>query len=126
MSGTTEITLGQRLNLLEQGNAIDADVRAVVDRLIRRASISIGQSLDTATGHMFVTHLAMALQRAKAGEALSEMLPGLAEELADRQTEIALAREILDEAEDALKFDLPQTEVYLVAAYLAALGQEEA
>ena len=125
MSGTTEITLEQRLNLLEQGNVIDTDVRIVVERLMEQVSVSIGRSLDTSTGHMFVTHLSMALKRAKAGEALSEMPPALAEELADRQIEIALGREILSEADDALGTKLPETEVYLIAAYIATLRQVE-
>ena len=74
---------------------------------------------------MFVTHLAMALTRARAGEALSETPAGLEEELKDRPGEVALARKILAEANDALGLDLPETEVFLVAAYLGALEQGE-
>ena len=123
MSGATEVSLEQRLDLLEQGRVIDREVRTVVERLTERVSVALGRSLDTPTGHMFVTHLAMALTRARAGEALSETPPGLEEELKDRPEEIALATEILAEANNALGLDLPETEVFLVAAYLGALNK---
>lgn len=125
MSGATGVSLEQRLDLLEQGRVIDGEVRPVVERLTEQVALSLGRSLDTPTGHMFVTHLAMALTRARAGEALSETPAGLEEELKDRPGEVALARKILAEANDALGLDLPETEVFLVAAYLGALEQGE-
>ena len=120
----SEGTLAERLDLLEQTGVIGAPVRRAVERAASNLRGRLGRSLDSSTGQMLMTHLAMALTRAASGEAIEESPAELDEELEEFSAELTLARAVLGDAAEPLGLTLPEAEVQFVAAYLVALRQE--
>lgn len=120
------LTIAERLGLLEEKGVIGSRVRTATQRAVGMVERYLSRTLDgSSTGHMFVTHLAMALSRAEAGEPLTEAPAALESELVDKQAQVAFARKMLAEIEDLLGLHLPEIEVLFVAAYLVALEQED-
>lgn len=71
MTGATDILLKQRPNVLEHRGVIDANVRCVVEELVSDMPVSAGRAPDSPTDHMCVTHLAIALNWARARRSTS-------------------------------------------------------
>ena len=120
----SEGTLAERLDLLERTGVISTPVRLAVERAASNLRGRLGRSLDSSTGQMLMTHLAMAIMRAASGEAIEETSEELEDELAEFSAEQVLARAVLGDAAEPLGVTLPEAEVQLVAAYLVALRQE--
>jgi transcriptional regulatory protein LevR len=121
---TAKLDIEKRLALLEETSVIDASLRSATEEAVATIAGRLGRSLESDTGHMLVTHVAMALKRAKAGESLREPTEEMRAELASRESELALARELMERLEAEADVDLPDGEVYLIAAYVAALKEE--
>lgn len=67
-----DVMLKQRIQILQMGGVIDEDVAEFMNKVIDMMAADYPQiGMDPAT--MFTTHLAMAVQRIKAGEVVEEM-----------------------------------------------------
>lgn len=120
-----ELSIPERLDLLEKGGVISKQIRSATEAVLPQIEARLGRSLNTSTGQMFITHLAMALSRAQNGELLSELPKEVEAEISDEKEVIQFSRQILAGLEQQLGLKLSQAEVLLTAAYLAALKKEE-
>lgn len=113
--------LSARLDLLVASGQLDRDLADfMADRVVALAD-AVGRQPDGERFSMLCTHTALALQRARRGEAVEEWEASHAGELAAHPRAQAAAREFVDVAADRLGLRLPEQEVEFVALHLAAI-----
>ncbi|MGE5561621.1 MAG: PRD domain-containing protein [Chloroflexota bacterium] len=110
-----------RLRLLGDSGQVDRDSLAACRRVIKaveeRYRITVGED----NGGMFVTHLAVALARLRAGQPVTEIPPVA---VAEAREHVAIWQFIADTAGAAaasLGAALPESEVAFLTLHLAAL-----
>lgn len=100
--------LKQRIEILKNGGVIDADVAEFVDRTIDIMNSDYPQ-IDMDRAAMFTTHLAMATQRIRTGEAVEMMDDGMWQEITEAP-EYPQAREFADKMFAATSIEFPECE----------------
>jgi mannitol operon transcriptional antiterminator len=112
--------LRERLDLLQRSGQVDSDVAAFVTTWLGRVSAALGFNVNDSDAGAFVTHTALALQRARRGEAIEKWSADHSAELADAPESVRAADRLVSEALDELGIRLPVQERDFVALHLAA------
>jgi hypothetical protein len=114
--------LGTRLELLEGSGQIDADVAGFLRESVPSLATELALPLDDETFGTPMTHTALALQRARRGEAIEEWEGSHADELAAFPQIVAAAEAFATRAETRLDLTLPPQEREFLALHFAALS----
>lgn len=117
--------LEKRLTLFEETGQVSPEVIGFTRGELERVAGVWGLVLEEESAGMLVSHLLLALERARAGEAIEEWegSEDAAEELADRPWAVGEAQRIVDSARAALDADLPEGEIRFLALHLAAIAE---
>jgi transcriptional regulatory protein LevR len=117
--------LNRRMRLFQETGQVSSEVSSFVRSQLERVAQEWGLKLEEDTAGMLVSHLLLALERARAGEAIKEWesLEDAAEELAERPWAVDKARQVVRDARIDLGIDLPETEANFLALHLAAIAE---
>ncbi len=117
--------LNRRMRLFQETGQVSPEVSSFVRSKLERVAEEWDLKLEEDTAGMLVSHLLLALERARAGEAINEWegSEDVAEELAERPWAVDKAREVVRDARTDLGADLPETEVNFLALHLAAIAE---
>jgi transcriptional regulatory protein LevR len=117
--------LNRRMRLFQETGQVSPEVSSFVRSELERVAEEWALKLEEETAGMLVSHLLLALERARAGEAIEEWdgSEDVAEELAERPWAVDRAREVVRHARTDLGADLPETEVNFLALHLAAIAE---
>lgn len=114
-------SLDFRLRLLEDSRTISPEVAQWTRRAMARVEAEYGLILTEENGAMFVTHLAVALERLRAGEAIERMPSEALAEVRGYSREWHFMQRVAEEAASDLGVAVPEGEVGFLTAHLAAL-----
>lgn len=114
-------SLDFRLRLLEDSGTISPQVAAWTRRVMARVEAEYGLTLTEENGAMFVTHLAVALERLRAGEAIERMPSQALVEVRGYSREWHFMQRVAEEAASDLGVAVPEGEIGFLTAHLAAL-----
>jgi transcriptional antiterminator len=117
--------LNRRMRLFQETGQVSSEVSSFVRSQLEGVAKEWGLKLEEDTAGMLVSHLLLALERARAGEAIEEWegSEDAAEELAERAWAVDKARLVVQDARTDLGVDLPETEVNFLALHLAAIAE---
>jgi transcriptional regulatory protein LevR len=117
--------LNKRMRLFEETGQVSPEVSSFVRSELERVAGEWDLKLEEETAGMLVSHLLLALERARAGESIneSEGSEDAAEELAEHPWAVDKAWEVVRGARTDLGADLPETEVNFLALHLAAIAE---
>ena len=117
--------LNRRMKLFEETGQVSPEVSSFARGQLKRVADEWHLKLEEETAGMLVSHLLLALERARAGESIDEWegSEDAAEELVERPWAVDKAREVLQAAKTDLGADLPETEVNFLALHLAAIAE---
>jgi transcriptional regulatory protein LevR len=117
--------LNRRMRLFQETGQVSSEVSSFVRSELERVAEEWDLKLEEDTAGMLVSHLLLALERARAGEAIEEWegSEDAAEELAERPWAVDKAREVVRDARTDLGAVLPETEVNFLALHLAAIAE---
>lgn len=116
--------LEKRMALFQETGQVSSEVSRFVRGELERLAGEWGLVLEEESAGMLVSHMLLALERARAGEAIGEWEGSEdAAELAERPWAVAEARGIVDDARTALGADLPEGEARFLALHLAAIAE---
>jgi len=117
--------LNKRMRLFQETGQVSSEVSSFVRSKLEHVAEEWDLKLEEDTAGMLVSHLLLALERARAGEAIKEWegSEDAAEELAERPWALDKAREVVRDARTDLGTDLPETEVSFLALHLAAIAE---
>lgn len=118
-------SLDFRLQLLEDSQTISPEVAGLARRLMARVEAEYDLTLTEENGSMFVTHLAVALERLRAGEAIEQMPPAALAEVRGYRREWGFMQRVAEEAGTQLGVSVPEGEVGFLTVHLAALVRGE-
>jgi transcriptional antiterminator len=116
--------LRTRLSLLQQSGQVDADVAEFMGDAVGELCRTLGRPLTDEAAGALVTHTALALQRARAGQSVTEWEVDHSEELAAYPRALAAAAAFVQRAGDQLGLRLPEQEEQFMALHLAAIEDE--
>ena len=119
--------LNRRMRLFQETGQVSPGVSSFVRSELEHVAEEWDLKLEEETAGMLVSHLLLALERARAGEAIKEWegSEDVAEELAERPWAVDKAREVVRHARTGLGADLPETEVNFLALHLAAIAEAQ-
>jgi len=111
--------------MFEETGQVSPEVVRFARGELGRVAEGWGLALEEGSAGMLVSHLLLALERARAGEAIGEWegSEDAAEELAERPWALEEAQRIVDNARGALGTDLPEGEARFLALHLAAIAE---
>lgn len=113
----------ERLDILEQGNVIEAKIKKLVEEVIEQLEheYSIDWSLETSM--MFVTHLAMAIKRMLEGNPLTDIPDEVKDELGKEEEIINTSMKIINNAIERTieKFEITEEEIIFIASYVKTI-----
>jgi transcriptional regulatory protein LevR len=117
--------LNRRMRLFEETGQVSPEVSSFVRNELERVAGEWDLKLEEETAGMLVSHLLLALERARAGESINELegSEDAAEEVAERPWAANKAWEVVRGARTDLGVDLPETEVNFLALHLAAIAE---
>lgn len=117
--------LNRRMDLFQETGQVSSKVASFTRGELERVAEKSGLKLEEESAGMLVSHLLLALERARAGEAIKgwECSKDAAEELAEHPWAVEEAWVIVGKARSALDADLPETEVDFLALHLAAIAE---
>lgn len=117
--------LNRRMKLFEETGQVSLEVSSFARGKLEHVADEWDLKLEEETAGMLVSHLLLALERARAGESISEWEGSeeAAEELADRPWAVEKAREVVRDARTDLGAELPETEINFLALHLAAIAE---
>lgn len=117
--------LEKRMALFQETGQVSSEVSRFVRGELERLAGEWGLVLEEESAGMLVSHLLLALERARAGEAIGEWegSEDAAAELDERPWAVEEARGIVDNARTALGADLPEGEERFLALHLAAIAE---
>ncbi|MEW8979180.1 MAG: PRD domain-containing protein [Symbiobacterium sp.] len=120
------MSLELRLQLLEESGQIGPEVADLTRHVIRKVEERYGVALTEENGAMFVTHLAVALERLRTGQAIDVMLAeGLAEVKAYPREWAFVSEVVAGEAGRRLGVKMPEGEIGFLTAHLITLLHPE-
>ena len=117
--------LNRRMRLFEETGQVSPEVSSFVRSELERVAGEWDLKLEEETAGMLISHLLLALERARAGESINEWegSEDAAEELAERPWAVDKAREVVRGARTDLGVELPETEINFLALHLAAIAE---
>jgi transcriptional regulatory protein LevR len=117
--------LNRRMKLFEETGQVSPEVSSFARGKLEHVADEWGLKLEEETAGMLVSHLLLALERARAGESINEWegSEDAAEELAERPWAVDKAREVVRDARIDLGANLPETEINFLALHLAAIAE---
>ncbi|MFO7273646.1 MAG: PRD domain-containing protein [Bacillota bacterium] len=116
------MSLELRLQLLQESGQISPEVAELTRWILKRVEERYGIAVTEENGAMFTTHLAVALQRLRSGEAIDQMLAeGLAEVKAYPEEWAFVNEVVAGEAGRRLGVTVPEAEIGFLAAHLITL-----
>jgi transcriptional regulatory protein LevR len=115
----------ERLDMLEESGQVTSLVRWMTENAVARIAQEFGIRLTEDNASQFVTHMAMALARLQRGDTEAPPSAALADEIADRDRERDLMRRIMDECEEVLDREIPESELDYMTVHLCALVEED-
>jgi transcriptional regulatory protein LevR len=117
--------LNRRMRLFQETGQVSLEVSSFVRSELEQVADEWDLKLEEETAGMLVSHLLLALERARAGESINEWegSEDVVEELAERPWALDKAREVVQAARTELGADLPETEVNFLALHLAAIAE---
>jgi hypothetical protein len=118
--------LKMRLRLLEQSGQVDGEVAEFMGAAVVELSTALDRPLTDADFGGLLTHTALALQRVRAGHALTEWEVDHTEELAGYPRALGAAAAFVETAAEELDLRLPVQEEQFMALHLAAIEDEAA
>jgi transcriptional regulatory protein LevR len=118
--------LEQRLSLLEQSGQVDHDVAEFSREAVRDLAAVTGRAPTDEDFGTLSTHVALALQRARRGEAVTTWDVDHSAELAAHPHAVEAAEALIAQAAVALDIELPSMERQFIALHVAALGTRAA
>jgi transcriptional regulatory protein LevR len=113
--------LARRLELLRESGQVDAEIAAFLEDEVPALAEELKLELDDETFGTAITHTAMALQRARNGEAIEHWATSHAGELNDFPQAVATADRFASRAEQRLALTVPPQEREFLALHLASL-----
>ncbi len=120
------MSLELRLRLLEESGQISPEVAELTRRILARVEERYGIVLTEENGAMFTTHLAIALERLRSGEAIEAMVAeGLAEVKAYPEEWAFVSETVAGEAGRQLGVVVPEGEIGYLTAHLITLVRPE-
>ncbi|TZE80970.1 PRD domain-containing protein [Calorimonas adulescens] len=112
-----------RVNILYESEVISADVKDTVLRVIEwLGERKVG--IDSDNGQMFLTHLAMSLERVCKGEEVDALPDAMMDEVKSSRGYI-LALEFIEYMEGILNRKLPESEKGYILLHLSILQEKE-
>ena len=119
--------LEMRLRLFEETGQVSPEVIRFARGELDSVALAWGLVLEEETAGMLVSHLLLALERARAGEAIEEWegAEDADDDLAGRPWAVERARRIVENARVAVGADLPEGEVRFLALHLAAIAETQ-
>jgi len=117
---TEEFTLENRLELLRKSGQISeqvlAETKEVKQIIEDRYKIKLTEERER--DRMFVTHVALALQRLINGNEIEKVSPDIIAEVKGYPEEFGFAKDIANKIERKLNVKVPESELAFIAAYL--------
>ena len=113
--------LDTRFSILQSSGQVDADIVEHVRRAAPELAAAAGRPLTDATYGPLLTHTLLALQRTRAGEALTAWDADHTDELAAFPAAVQAAEAFAARAGTALGLDVPAQEREFMALHLAAI-----
>lgn len=119
--------LEERLALFEESGQVAPEVVSFTRSELDSVAAEWDLLLEEENAGMLVSHLLLALERARAGDAIEdwEGSEDAAEELATRPWAVEKAKRIVSNARSALGADLPDREAQFLALHLAAIAERQ-
>jgi hypothetical protein len=114
--------LARRLELLRDSGQLDADISEFLATAFESVADDVGLELTDDTFGTALTHTALALQRARNGEAIEQWGSDHSDELAGFPQVVSRAESFATEAEQRLGLEVPAKEREFLALHLAALS----
>ncbi len=116
------MSLELRLRLLEESGQIGPEVSELTRFILKRVEERYGITLTEENGAMFTTHLAVALERLRSGEAIDAMVAEGLEEVKAYPEEWQFVTEVVaGEAGRRLGVEVPEGEIGYLTAHLITL-----
>lgn len=117
--------LEKRLSLFEETGQVSPEVVSFARGQLERVAEEWGLILEEENAGMLVSHLLLALERARAGDAIEdwEGSEDAAEELAARPWAVGRAERIVKHAWSVLGANLPEGETRFLALHLASIAE---
>lgn len=115
--------LETRLTLLHSSGQVDADIVAFMRAAAPQLGEAVERPVTDAVFGSLITHSLLALQRTRAGEALTSWDTDHTDELAAYPNAIRGAQAFADRAAAELHIDVPGQEREFMALHLAAIEQ---
>ncbi|MDB4896357.1 MAG: putative transcriptional antiterminator [Firmicutes bacterium] len=115
------MSLEPRLQLLAESGQISPLVAELTREVMRKVEAAYHIELTEENGAMFVTHLAVALERLRTGQAISEMPEAALAEVKAYTREWQFMSEVARETAERLHVQVPEGEVGFLTAHLATL-----
>lgn len=104
----------QRLDILKESQVIDEDAYSKTKKIIGKIIDEFLLDLDTEVGHMFVTHVSMAIMRIKNGEVSTTIENSVYEDIKESEN-FKSALKFADIVSEIIEYNVPKNErEYLV------------
>ncbi len=113
----------ERFGLLIESGQVSEEAVAAAGRVLEGVVRYLGHPLQEETGAMLATHLAFAMQRLRAGEAIEEPLEAAVAEARELNAEWAQAEALLGPEAEAIGRPIPLGEVVYLTIHLAVQRQ---
>ena len=119
--------LEMRLRLFEESGQVSSGVVRFVRGELDRVARSWGLVLEEESAGMLVSHLLLALERVRAGEAIEDWdgAEDAADDLEERPWALEEAHRIVENARPVVGAELPEAEVRFLALHLAAIAETQ-
>lgn len=121
-----DVSLVRRLELLRDSGQVDGDVAKFLFGALASVADDIGVRLSDDAFGTALTHMALAFQRARGGNAIEAWSSDHGDELAAFPEAVARAESLASDAERHLDLTLPAKEREFIALHLAALSVRDA
>jgi transcriptional antiterminator len=112
--------LRRRLDLLRDSGQVDPDIAEFLESALPELAARVGVPATEETLATLTSHVALALQRIRRGEALREWKGAGADELADSPELLQAAGDFTERASAVAGGEVPQQELVFIAMHLGA------
>jgi transcriptional regulatory protein LevR len=117
----SDASLARRIELLRDSGQVDPDIAEFLPTAVAAVAEDIGVTVSDDSFGPALTHMALAFQRARRGDAIEAWSSDHGDELAAFPRIVARAELLASEAERRLGLTLPAKEREFIALHLAAL-----
>jgi transcriptional regulatory protein LevR len=114
----------ERFDMFEEAGQITSLSRWLTENALARIAHEFGLVLTEDNASQFVTHFAMALSRLQRGE-FAEASAVVADELSEHERERDVIRKVVEEIEQVLDREVPDSEIDYMTVHLCVLLEDE-